>query len=77
MEAGNEARLHSFHVGRAVREMTRALAIRENQVRAIIRAAKREGARIEVKIGDAVVTVFPDNRPQGERPIDGKKRIRL
>jgi len=57
--------------------MTRALAIRENQVRAIIRAAKREGARIEVKIGDAVVTVFPDDRPQAERPIDDGEDFRL
>lgn len=44
--------------------MTRPLAIPENQVRAIIRAAKREGVRVEVKIGDAVVTVFPDNEDQ-------------
>lgn len=49
--------------------MTRALPLPENQVRALIRAAKKEGARIEVKIGDAVVTVFPEPNPQPDGSI--------
>lgn len=57
--------------------MTRALPLPENQVRALIRAAKKEGARIEVKIGDAVVTVFPDSQPQPPQPIDDDEDFRL
>lgn len=50
--------------------MTRPLTIPENQMRAIIRAARKEGARIEVKMGKAVVTVIPDDLPQGKKPVD-------
>jgi len=57
--------------------MTRALDMPENQVRAIIRAARKEGARVEVKIGDAVVTVIPDDDEQPKGRIDGRKDFRL
>lgn len=57
--------------------MTRALDLPENQVRAIIRAARKEGARVEVKIGSAIVTVFPDANAQDERPIPKEKDFRL
>jgi 5-enolpyruvylshikimate-3-phosphate synthase len=50
--------------------MTKALALRENQVRAIIRAARKEGARLEVKLGEAVITVFPDDHAQPNGRID-------
>lgn len=50
--------------------MTKALDLRENQVRAILRAARKEGVRIEVKIGDAVVTAIPDDRPQDDGQVD-------
>lgn len=57
--------------------MTRPLAIPENQVRAIIRAAKREGVRVEVKIGDAVVTVFPEDREVEDKPVARRETIPL
>lgn len=57
--------------------MTKALALPENQVRAIMRAARKEGVRVEVKIGAATVTVIPDNDEQGKRRVDGKKDFRL
>lgn len=48
--------------------MTRNLAIPQNQMRAIIRAAQKEGARVEVKIGEAVITVIPDDN-NGKIPL--------
>jgi predicted amidohydrolase len=57
--------------------MTRALILPENQVRAIMRAARKEGVRVEVKIGGAIVTVIPDDSAQDERPIAPEKDIRL
>lgn len=57
--------------------MTRPLALRENQVRAIMRAARKEGMRVEVKIGEVVVTAIPDDHAQDKRPIDQEEEIRL
>lgn len=57
--------------------MTRPLAIPENQVRAIIRAARKEGARIEVKIGAAVITVFPSTDRDDEREVDREEDFAL
>lgn len=57
--------------------MSKALAIPENQMRAILRAARKEGVRVEVKIGDAVVTVIPSDRPQGEMKVDGQEIVDL
>lgn len=57
--------------------MTARLAMQENQVRAIIRAAKKEGARVEVKIGSAIVTVYPDAQATGQQPVDAGEDIRL
>lgn len=57
--------------------MSKPLLMPENQVRAIIRAAQKEGVRVEVKIGAAVVTVIPDTPSQGDKPIDAPKDFRL
>lgn len=57
--------------------MTRALDMRENQVRAILRAARKERVRVEVKIGDVVITAIPDSHEQGKRPIEGEAEIEL
>lgn len=57
--------------------MSRALAMRENQVRAILRAARKESMRIEVKIGDVIVTAFPNDHEQAKRPTDQDDEIRL
>lgn len=50
--------------------MTKALAIAENQVRAIIRAAQKEGARVEVKIGEMTVVAFPGNHDPRKASVD-------
>ena len=55
--------------------MTRALTLRENQVRAIIRAARKEGARVEVKIGEATVIVGAEGDEitlPAKKPVDEK-----
>lgn len=54
--------------------MTRPLALRESQVRAIIRAARKEGARVEVVIGGAVVKLVPsdDETAAIEKTVDDK-----
>lgn len=57
--------------------MSRALAMRENQVRAILRAARKESMRIEVKIGDVIVTAFPTDYEQAKRLTDQDDEIRL
>lgn len=55
--------------------MTRALEMPENQLRAIIRAARKEGAsRLDVKIGETVVTVFPNDNPQPIKRVDEKRK---
>lgn len=57
--------------------MTRALALRENQMRAILRAARKEGIRIEVKIGEVIVTAIPEDHAQDGMRIDDEEEIRL
>ncbi|MFC6487303.1 hypothetical protein [Nitratireductor sp. GCM10026969] len=57
--------------------MTKALALRENQVRAILRAARKEGMRVEVKIGEVVVTAIPADHAQGKEQIDEEEEIEL
>lgn len=58
--------------------MNRPLAITERQVRAIIRAARKEGATAEVKLGSAVVRLIPDvpteDRVPGGQPVDRKPK---
>jgi len=57
--------------------MTRPLDLPENQVRAIIRAARKEGARVEVRIGGAVVTVIPAEPQQPKGGLDREEDFRL
>lgn len=57
--------------------MTRPLALRESQVRAIIRAARKEGVRVEVKIGEATITVIPEDHNPSDRRMDKREEIRL
>jgi len=56
--------------------MTRALTLPENQVRALIRAAKKEGARIEVRIGEARATISPENFGTDQEPDFGKVDVK-
>lgn len=52
--------------------MTRALDLREAQIRALMRAARKEGVRVEVKLGEAVITVVPDVHTPAADPVDEK-----
>lgn len=60
--------------------MTRALDLPENQVRAIIRAAQKEGYAPILQIRNVLVRLVPEEhaiRALDERPIDEDEDIRL
>lgn len=60
--------------------MSKPLDMTERQVRAIIRAAKKEGYAPVVQIGNARMTLIPEDHaihPQDDRTIDLGKDIRL
>lgn len=57
--------------------MTRALALTEKQTRTLIRAAKREHVAIEVKIGEVVVRLFPNDNAQAWNQVEEEEDIRL
>jgi len=57
--------------------VSRALDLRESQVRALIRAARKEGARVEVKVGAATITVIPDSNTQKDSHVDEPEDFRL
>lgn len=55
--------------------MSKPLALPENQARALIRAAKKEGARVEIVIGSTVVRLVPDGAEK--EAMDKFEEIRL
>jgi hypothetical protein len=58
----------------------RPLDLSQRQVRAIIRAAAKEGHRAEFMLGKTVVRLIPDtraNRPQAESAVDDDVEIRF
>lgn len=55
--------------------MSKPLAIHEAQARALIRAAKKEGARIEVVIGNTVIRLVPDDAEK--QAMDKREEIEL
>lgn len=57
--------------------MTRALALTEKQARTLIRAAEKEKAVVEVKIGDTTIRLIPAVHAQAERRIDEERVIDL
>lgn len=57
--------------------MSRALDLRESQIRAIIRAARKEGVMLEVKVGQATVTVIPTVNQQETPNVDARKKGHL
>lgn len=57
--------------------MTRALALHARQVTALCKGAAKAGYIPEVKIGDVVIRLVPDTKPQDDRPIDDDEDIRL
>lgn len=57
--------------------MTRALALTEKQARTLIRAAGKERAVIEVKVGDTVFRLIPGDLAQLDRRIDEERVIDL
>ena len=54
--------------------MSRALALKQKQVTAICKGAAKAGFVAEVKIGDVVVRLIPEDRAQEEhrqaQPVD-------
>lgn len=50
--------------------MSRALALKQKQVTAICKGAAKAGFVAEVKIGDVVVRLIPEDPAQAKRPID-------
>jgi len=50
--------------------VSRALAIPARQVTALCKGAAKAGCIAEVKIGDVVVRLVPEDSAQSERPID-------
>lgn len=54
--------------------MTRALALTEKQARTLIRAAGKERAVIEVKVGDTVFRLIPADLAQELKPVDEKPK---
>lgn len=57
--------------------MTRALALTEKQARTLIRAAEKEKAVIEVKVGDTVIRLIPAVHAQEQRKVDDPRKGRL
>lgn len=55
--------------------MSKALALPESQARALIRAARKEGARIEVVIGSTIIRLVPDDAEK--QAMDKREEIRL
>ncbi|MCO5159680.1 MAG: hypothetical protein M9939_00970 [Mesorhizobium sp.] len=57
--------------------MTRALAITEKQARTLIRAAEKERAVIEVKVGDTVIRLIPAVHAQANAKVDEPRKGHL
>lgn len=57
--------------------MTRPLAITEKQARTLIRAAEKEKAVIEVKVGDAVFRLIPADLAQANAKVDAAPKGHL
>lgn len=57
--------------------MTRPLILTEKQARTLIRAADKERAVVEVKVGDVVFRLIPADLAQLDRPIDEEREIDL
>lgn len=57
--------------------MTRQLILTEKQARTLIRAADKERAVVEVKVGDVVFRLIPADLAQLDRPIDEERVIDL
>ena len=57
--------------------MTRVLALKQKQVTAICKGAAKAGFVAEVKIGDVVVRLIPEDHAQARRAVDEEEDIRL
>jgi hypothetical protein len=57
--------------------MSRALILTEKQARTLIRAADKERAVVEVKVGDVVFRLIPADLAHLDRPIDEERVIDL
>lgn len=57
--------------------MTRALALKQKQVTAICKGAAKAGCIAELRIGDVVVRLVPEELAQDNRKIDDEVEIRF
>lgn len=57
--------------------MSRVLALPARQITALCKGAAKAGYIPEVKIGDVVVRLVPEDRAQKNRGIDNDEDIRL
>lgn len=57
--------------------MSPRLDMRESQIRALIRAARKEGARLEVKMGQTLVTVIPEKHTTDKSTMDAAGNFEL
>lgn len=57
--------------------MSRALALPARQVTALCKGAAKAGYVPEVKIGDVVIRLVPEDHAQKNRGIDSDEDIRL
>lgn len=60
--------------------MTRPLDITERQVRVILKAARKEGYRVEIPAGKTLIALVPDipgDRPQDGRRVDRDPEVRF
>ncbi|WP_164743087.1 hypothetical protein [Mesorhizobium sp. Z1-4] len=55
----------------------RSLDITQRQVTALCKGAAKAGYVAEVKIGNIVVRLIPEDRPQGTERVDAKEDIDL
>jgi hypothetical protein len=55
--------------------MTAAAIIRKPDLIRAAEAAKKTGCRMEIKVGDMVITVFPDDNRQKDGGVDYGKPV--
>jgi len=54
--------------------MSRALSLTQRQVAALAKGAAKAGCIAEVKIGDVVVRLIPDNLTQEKPEVDDREK---
>lgn len=57
--------------------MSRALAITEREARTLLRAAEKERAVVEVKVGDKIFRLIPECLAQEKKRVDDGRDFKL